>query len=133
MPLLTILFSDLAGNEIADGAGLNTFVRNLGASFSASITIYVWNHRAIIHHAQLSESIIPSNATAQAAVTSLGHGNMQLAMTKLDTMISRQAYQIAFNEIYLGLSIVVISMIFLLWLAKPPFFKAASSAPSGEP
>ena len=132
MPLLTILLSDLAGNEIADGAGLATFMRTLGASFSVSITTYMWNHRAIVHHAQLAESFTPSSQATQGAISALGGGNMHHAMAQIEALINRQAYQIAFNEIFLGLSIVLLSMVFLIWIAKPPFFRSSPGAPSIE-
>jgi DHA2 family multidrug resistance protein len=132
MPLLTILLSDLAGNEIADGSGLATFMRTLGGSFAVSITTYMWNHRAVVHHAHLAETFTPYSPGTQGLISTIGHGNVRLAMTQLDVMINQQAFQISFNEIFRGLSFVLMSMIVLIWMAKPPFFRTASSAPVGE-
>ena len=127
MPLLTILLSDLGGDEIAAGSGLATFLRTLGGSFAVSITTYTWNNRAVIHHAQLAETFGPTNPVTRGSVEMLGHGNTERAMAMLDAMINHQAYQIAFNEIFRALSFVLLSMILLIWLARPPFFKGATA------
>jgi DHA2 family multidrug resistance protein len=60
MPTLSILMSDLPPHQIADGAGLATFLRTLGGSFAASLTTWIWIRRADQHHAYLSETSPPS-------------------------------------------------------------------------
>ncbi len=55
MPTLSILMSDLPPHQIADGAGLATFLRTLGGSFAASLTTWIWIRRADQHHAYMSE------------------------------------------------------------------------------
>ena len=132
MPLLTILLSDLAGNEIAEGSGMATFMRTLGGSFAISITTYLWNHRAIVHHAQLAEQFTPTSPTTQKVIQGMGGGNVQSAMAQLEMLINRQAFQIAFNEIFLALAVTLTAMIVLIWFAKPPFFKTTAS-PAAPP
>ena len=131
MPVLTILLSDLEGHEIAAGSGLATFLRTLGGSFSASFTTYLWSHRAVIHHAHLTEAISPYSPTTQAAVQQLGQGDAQRAAALLDRMITQQAYQISFNEICHGLGYLFLGLILVLWLAKAPFHKAAKAETAG--
>lgn len=132
MPMLTILLSDLGGDEIAAGSGLATFMRTLGGSFAVSITTYMWNNRAVIHHAQLAETFGPTSPVTRSAVETLGHGNTQLALATLDAMINQQSYQIAFNEIFRALSFVLLSMMILIWMARPPFFKGATASAPAE-
>ncbi|KZC43436.1 UNVERIFIED_ORG: multidrug resistance protein B, partial [Rhodanobacter sp. FW104-R5] len=100
MPILTILLSDLQQNEIAAGSGLATFLRTLGGSFSASLTTLLWERRAVAHHEQLTEHITAYSPTAQAAMGQLGHGDNQLAGGIINDMITQQAYQISFNEVF---------------------------------
>jgi DHA2 family multidrug resistance protein len=120
MPVTTILLSDLKPNEIASGGGLATFLRTLGASFSASLTTFLWDHRAIVHHAHLSEHITPYDPAAQTALQSVGvTGPASNAF--LDQMITQQAYQISFNEVFHMLGWVFLSLILVVWLARPPF------------
>jgi len=61
MPMTTILMSDLNGPEIADGASLSTFIRTLGASFSSSLTAWIWTRNSSVHHSVLSENISQYN------------------------------------------------------------------------
>ena len=131
MPVLTILLSDLDGHEIAAGSGLATFLRTLGGSFAASFTTYMWGHRAVIHHAHMTESISPYDPAVQGTIAQLGQGNVQHAAALLDRTITQQAYQISFNEICYGLGWLFLGLIFVVWLAKAPFHKAAKAATAG--
>jgi DHA2 family multidrug resistance protein len=130
MPVLTILLSDLAPNEIAAGSGLATFLRTLGGSFSASITTLLWERRAVAHHAQLTEHITAYDPGVQAAMKHLGQGDTQSAAGMLNQMITQQGYQISFNEVFHALGWVFIGLIFVMWLAKPPFIAKAKAGPA---
>jgi DHA2 family multidrug resistance protein len=132
MPVLTILLSDLDAHEISAGSGLATFVRTLGGSFAASLTTWGWNQRATIHHAELTERIPASDPAIQHTVTALGHGDLQHGAAVLNQMISQQAAQIGFNEIFHLLGILFLVVIAFVWIAKPPFTaKGARGAPAG--
>ena len=128
MPILQILLSDLQPNEIASGGGLATFLRTLGASFSASWITYMWQHRAILHHAQLAEKITVYDPTSQAAIATLGQGSTVRAGFVLDQMITQQSYQISFNELFFMLGCVFGALTLIVWLAKPPFSSKAGPA-----
>ncbi|MEW9571720.1 DHA2 family efflux MFS transporter permease subunit [Rhodanobacter sp. Si-c] len=131
MPTLTILLSDLQTNEIAAGSGLATFLRTLGGSFAASITTLMWTRRAVTHHEQLTEHINPYNPTAQAALQQLSHGNPQRGAEALNGMITQQGFQMAFNEVLHALGWIFLSLIVVIWLARPPFTPKAGPAASG--
>ena len=131
MPVLTILLSDLQVNEIAAGSGLSTFLRTLGGSFAASITTFMWSRRASIHHEQLAEHVNPYNPTAQAALEQLGHGNVQRGAGVINDMITQQAFQFSFNEIFHVLGWIFLGLIVVIWLAKPPFAPKAGASTSG--
>lgn len=132
MPVLTILLSDLEPHEIASGSGVATFFRTLGGSFAASLTTWAWSHRTVIHHAQLTEHIPASDPAMQQTVTALGGGGLERGAMILDRMISQQAAQIGFNEIFHLLGILFIVVIAFVWFAKPPFAaKAAGGAAAG--
>ncbi|HEY0179737.1 MAG TPA: DHA2 family efflux MFS transporter permease subunit [Dokdonella sp.] len=131
MPVTQIMLSDLQPNEIAAGGGLATFVRTLGASFSASITNFLWQHRAVVHHAQLTEHLTPYDADTQQAVATLGAGNESLAYRLLEQMINSQAYQLSFNELFHLLGIVFASLVVVVWIARPPFTPKSAAAAAG--
>ena len=131
MPVLTILLSDLQQNEIAAGSGLATFLRTLGGSFAASITTLMWTRRAVTHHEQLTEHITPYSPAAQAALQQYGHGNLQRGATALNGIITQQGFQISFNEILHALGWTFLSLIVVIWLARPPFTPKAGPSASG--
>ena len=130
MPVLTILLSDLEPHEIAAGSGLATFARTLGGSFSASLTTWAWNQRSTVHHALLTEAIDARDPAMQQTVTALGHGDLQHGAVLLNQMISQQAAQIGFNEIFHLLGVVFLAVIAIVWIARPPF-AAKTGAPAG--
>ncbi|WP_133479095.1 DHA2 family efflux MFS transporter permease subunit [Cognatilysobacter segetis] len=131
MPVLTILLSDLEPHEIAAGSGLATFVRTLGGSFAASLTTWAWNQRSTIHHARLTEHIDAYDPVIRGTVEKLGQGDPQRGAVVLNQMISQQAVQIGFNEIFHVLGIVFLVVIAFVWIAKPPFAAKAGPAAAG--
>jgi DHA2 family multidrug resistance protein len=132
MPVLSILLSDLKPNEIAAGSGLATFLRTLGGSFAASITTFMWEHRAIVHHEQLAENINPFNQVSQQALTQYGGGDPQTAAAVVNGIITQQGFQISFNEVFHALGWVFAILVFVVFLAKPPFTAKAGAAASGH-
>jgi DHA2 family multidrug resistance protein len=131
MPVLQILLSDLEPHEIAAGSGLATFVRTLGGSFAASLTTYAWAERGAKHHALLAEKISAYDPATLDTVTRLGGGDLQRGAFMLDRMISNQAAQIGFNEIFHLLGIVFLVVILFVWVAKPPFAAKTGAAAAG--
>ncbi len=131
MPILTILLSDLEPHEIAAGSGLATFMRTLGGSFAASLTTWGWNQRSTIHHAELTESINATSPAIQQTVESLGRGDPQRGAVVLNQMISQQAFQIGFNEMFHLLGILFLVVIGFVWLCRPPFTAKSSAAAAG--
>jgi len=129
MPVTTILLSDLQPNEIAAGGGLATFLRTLGASFSASLTTFLWDHRAIVHHAHLTEHFTPYDNSAQTTLQAAGV-SAQASNGFLEQMITQQAFQISFNEVFHLLGWVFFSLVVVVWLARPPF--GAKSGPAAD-
>ncbi len=121
MPVLTILLSDLEGNEIASGSGTSTFLRQLGGSFAAAIVTFVWDRGAVAHHVNLSEQVNPYNRAATHAIKSMGGGNTQQALVMLNHTITEQSFQMSFNDLMHVLAFILFALIPILWLTKPPF------------
>lgn len=127
IPLMSIMVSDLKPEEISSGVGLSMFMRMLSSSFIVSISQYQWNSRAILHHSQLAERFAPGSSATVEAVRSLGLGDTKLALARLDQLVTRQAYQISFNEIFFAFSLLLLACSMLIWLSKPPSDKSADS------
>ena len=131
MPVLQILLSDLQPHEIAAGSGLATFMRTLGGSFAASLTTYAWTERGAVHHAHMTEKLSAYDPNTLATVSQLGGGDLQRGAAVLERMISNQAAQIGFNEIFHLLGLIFLGVIVFVWMAKPPFAAKMGGAPAG--
>lgn len=122
MPVMTILLSDLTLAEIPSGSGLSTFLRTLGASFSASITSFLWEQRAVVHHAHLAEHISPASPAATETIQQISQGgDPASALAFINQLLTQQAYQISFNELFHMLGWLFLILIPLVWMTKPPF------------
>jgi DHA2 family multidrug resistance protein len=126
MPVLTILLSDLEGHEISAGSGTSTFMRQLGASFSASIVAFVWDRGAAVDHAHLAAHINPFNPVATHALGHMLRGHAHQALDVINRSITQQGFQISFNHVMDTMGILLLILIPILWLAKPPFIRGGS-------
>jgi DHA2 family multidrug resistance protein len=122
MPILTILLSDLEGQEIAEGSGSATFLRTVGASFAVSIVTYLWSRGSVVSHANLAEHINPFNSAVRHSVAVAG-GELQRYAEGINRVITQQATQISFNHLFDGIGVGFFILIAVVWLAKPPFVK----------
>ena len=131
MPTLTILMSDLPPHQIADGAGLATFLRTLGGSFAASLTTWIWIRRADQHHAYMSENMTTYDSATRDALQALG-GAGHKAYAQLDQILTSQAYMMSTVDYFTLLGWMFMGLMLLVWLAKPPFTAKAGPAASGH-
>ncbi|AZF11462.1 Multidrug efflux system EmrAB-OMF, inner-membrane proton/drug antiporter EmrB (MFS type) [Pseudomonas sp. R2-37-08W] len=131
MPTLSILMSDLPPQQIADGAGLATFLRTLGGSFAASLTTWIWIRRADQHHAYMSENMTVYDSTTRDAVQALG-GAGHKAYAQLDQILTSQAYMMSTVDYFTLMGWVFVGLMLLVWLAKPPFGAKAGPEASGH-
>ncbi|ARU88250.1 DHA2 family efflux MFS transporter permease subunit [Pseudomonas sp. M30-35] len=131
MPTLSILLSDLPPDQIADGSGLATFLRNLGGSFAASLTTWIWIRRSEVHHANLSEHISVYDPITRQALDQLGGANLQ-SYAQLEQTLTSQAYMISTVDYFTLMGWIFMGLILLVWLAKPPFAAKAGPAAAGH-
>ena len=131
MPTLSILMSDLPPHQIADGAGLATFLRTLGGSFAASLTTWIWIRRADQHHAYMSENMTTYDSATRDALQALG-GAGHKAYAQLDQILTSQAYMMSTVDYFTLLGWMFMGLMLLVWLAKPPFTAKAGPAASGH-
>ena len=130
MPILTILLSDLEGPEVSEGSGLATFLRAVGGSFSASITTYIWTRGGVVNHANLGEHINLYESRVRDAVVATG-GHLQTYAAGMNRVISQQAMQISFNQLFDMLGFIFLGLVAVVWLAKPPFIKKGGPGAAG--
>ena len=132
MPVLTILMSDLPVNDIASGSGLATFMRTLGGSFAASLSIFLWDRRAGVHHASLTEHVTAFDPATRDVVGALGRVHAHGPLAMLNQMITRQSYQLSFNDVFHLLGWLFLAVIVVIWLVRPPFAPKAGTPIGGH-
>ncbi|TDR82266.1 DHA2 family efflux MFS transporter permease subunit [Paludibacterium purpuratum] len=121
VPINTIMLSGVEEHRLASASGLSNFVRTLSGAIGTSISVTLWDHRAIFHHARLGESIVNGTAATQdylEKLASLGIDGGQ-AHAQLDRILTGQAYMMAANDFYHLCGAVFVLLIGLVWLTKP--------------
>ncbi|GAB2810442.1 DHA2 family efflux MFS transporter permease subunit [Dyella kyungheensis] len=126
IPLNQIYLAGLPANEIASASGLANFFRTLGSSVSTAVTVTLWEHRGILHHATLTENVTSASLPATQILSQLTHaGNSQpQALGIVNQLVNREALTLAVNDIFLLCAVLFIVLIPVIWLAKPPFGSA---------
>jgi DHA2 family multidrug resistance protein len=120
MPTTTILLSSLKPHEMADGAGLATFLRVLGGSFASSLVVWLWHRREVFHHAQLTEHVNAYNPITRQYLEQLG-GASPSHYAQLDKVVEGQAYMLSTIDVFTLLGWMLLSLVLVIWLARPPF------------
>ena len=123
MPLTTITLSGLPPEKMASASSLFNFLRTLAGSIGTSLTTFMWYNREAVHHTQLTEVINPYNPISQQFFQTMGSFGLSEEQTAsyFARQITAQGFIIGANEIFLVSAITFISLVVLIWFAKPPF------------
>jgi DHA2 family multidrug resistance protein len=121
IPLVTLTLSGLSPDRIPAASGLSNFARITAGAIGTSITTTVWEDRAILHHAQLTEQISHGSVAAQGFTDQLS--NLGLAPGQIAAMLNRlidvQAYMLGANDLFAISALLFLVLIGVVWLAKP--------------
>jgi DHA2 family multidrug resistance protein len=120
IPLMTITLSGISPDRIPAASGLSNFVRITAGSFGTSIATTLWQDRAAMHHAQLSEYVnLGSNAT-NSALSGLAAGGLtpNQALASVDRLVNQQAYMLAANDIFYASALIFLALIPLVYLTR---------------
>ena len=122
IPLTTIALAGLPREHLPAAAGLSNFVRITAGAMGASITTTVWESRAAMHHAHLTEPLLQGHGGLAVALEGLrasGLSELQ-ALAQINRLIDQQAYTRAADDIFLGSSILFVALIGLVWMTRRP-------------
>ena len=128
IPLQAIVFSGLEPERMPSAAGLSNFVRITMGAVGTSLFTTLWENRAILHHAQLAESITTTNDAATqltAQLTTSGFSAAQIA-ANMNRMIDQQAYTMAVTDVFYMSSLLFFALVAVVWFAHPQKGKAAA-------
>ena len=120
IPLVTITLSGLAPDRIAAASGLSNFVRITAGAFGTSIATTVWQDRAAIHHAQLSEYVNPGSPAATSVLSGLANAGLTPSqmLETVNRLVDQQAYMLAANDVFYVSAIIFLCLIPLVFVAK---------------
>jgi DHA2 family multidrug resistance protein len=129
VPLVSLILSGLPPEKIPAASGLSNFARILAGSFGTSLSTTFWDHRAIVHHAQLTEYVTGGSSAARHYVQTLQGGGLSLpqAGAAINRTIDVEAHLLAANDVFWVSSLLFLLMIGVIWLARP----AKGAAPPG--
>jgi DHA2 family multidrug resistance protein len=129
IPLTTITLSGLDPQRVPAAAGLTNFVRLIFGAFGTSITTTLWENRATLHHAQLTELARPGKPAFDAAMSGLSGKGLDQAQSAslINNMIDQQAFTISATDIFYASAIIFLVLIALVWLARPKKMSGGSA------
>ncbi|MGH7290736.1 MAG: DHA2 family efflux MFS transporter permease subunit, partial [Myxococcota bacterium] len=130
VPLSMSALRSLPPQDMLQGAGLYNLFRQTGGSMGIAILATLVDHRAVLHHAYLAESVSPFSVATQQRLQSLTAGMasrgmdpssaLEAARRVLDGTISAQSAVLAFRDCYLGILVLFLCMIPLIPLLRRP-------------
>jgi MFS transporter, DHA2 family, multidrug resistance protein len=129
IPLNQIYLSGLPPTEIASASGLSNFFRTLGSSVSTAVTVTLWQHRGIYHHATLTEYVSSGQPGATQYLQQLSHMDMgaNQRLGFIDQIVTREGLTLAVNDIFYMCAILFILLIPFIWMTRPPFGTAGGA------
>ncbi|MEG0149150.1 MAG: DHA2 family efflux MFS transporter permease subunit [Comamonas sp.] len=122
IPLTTITLSGIAPERIPAAAGLSNFVRITAGAMGTSIATTLWENRAAMHHAHLTESLVQGQGVFGMTVQQLQAKGLsaEQAYAQINRLIDQQAFTRAADDIFLASSFLFLSLIILIWFTKRP-------------
>jgi MFS transporter, DHA2 family, multidrug resistance protein len=133
VPLVSLVLSGLPPERVPAASGLSNFARIVSGSFGTSIATTLWDNRAILHHAQLTEYVNSGSVAAHNYMQTLESGGLSVpqASAAINRTIDVESHLLAANDLFWISSILFLLMIFVIWLARPIKGNLPSGAPGG--
>jgi DHA2 family multidrug resistance protein len=121
IPLTSLILGGLPHEKIPSASGLSSFARIVGGSFGTSIAITIWQDRAALHHANLSELVNQGSIATRSALAGFQAAGMDptQALLQINRMVDQQAFMMAADDVFFGSAMIFILLIPLVWLARP--------------
>ncbi|MBI2768846.1 MAG: DHA2 family efflux MFS transporter permease subunit [Burkholderiales bacterium] len=130
IPLVGITLSGIPPQRLPAASGLSNFVRITAGAFGTSIFTTLWESRAAMHHAQLSEYINRGNGAANAAIAGFNSAGLssEQALFQINRLIDQQAFMLAADDLFYVSAGLFLLMIPLVWITRPQSAAAAGGS-----
>ncbi len=128
IPLTTLTLSGQPPERIPAAAGLSNFVRIMAGAMGTSIATTIWESRAALHHAHLTESLTATNPIFISALDGLKASGMtnEQALLQVNRLIDQQAFTRAADDVFIASSMMFMVLIGLIWFTRRPAQLAGS-------
>ena len=113
--LTSLGVSDLPPEKVANGAGLQNFIRIMAMAVGASLTSTYWENAAKENRADLVAIIDPTTAFPNLPGLQDGSG-----LAAFSRAVEMQAVMLATNDFYAMATILILIFAGVIWLAKRP-------------
>jgi MFS transporter, DHA2 family, multidrug resistance protein len=137
VPINNLALGTLPPDRMKNASGLFNLTRNLGGAVGLAIINTMLTQRSDEHYARLSEQLSWSNKAALDWLSSVGANydtygldGTAVAIKKLSGVVTQQATLLSFMDVFMGLTILFGSLVFMVLLLKKP--KAAPPPGSGH-
>ncbi len=122
IPLTTILLAGQPPARIPAAAGLSNFARIMTGAMGTSVVTTMWESRAAMHHAHLSEPLTQVQGNLPYTLNQMQQSGMDTnqSLIQVNRAIDQQSFTKAATDIFLGSSIIFLILIALIWLTKRP-------------
>jgi MFS transporter, DHA2 family, multidrug resistance protein len=127
IPLQAIVFSGLPPDRLPSASGLSNFVRITAGAVGTSLFTTLWESRAALHHAQLSEAINDGSAAAVGTLGQMMASGMsrEQALATIDRMVNQQAFTLAVTDLFYVSAVLFFVLVTVIWIARPTVGAAA--------
>ena len=130
IPLVSLALAGMRQDQIAAASGLNNFLRITAGAFATSIATTLWENRAAVHHAHIVERLTPGDPATASTLQSLGALGMpqEAQYAFLNQLVNQQAFTLSALDLFYASAILLVVLIPLLWIARPPKGKGGGAA-----
>lgn len=128
VPLMSLALSRTPDDRLASASSLLNFLRTLSAAFGTAVSITIWDRRATLHHAGLSEWIspyLPAASQFMGRLQALGMSRT-VELARIDQLVAQRAYMLATNDIFYMSCVVFAVLAMLVWVTRPGLAKAGA-------
>jgi len=133
IPLTTITLSGISPDRIPAAAGLSNFVRITAGAMGTSIATTLWENRAALHHAHLTEGLVQGQGVFGVTLQGLQAAGLSQAqaLAQINRLVDQQAYTRAADDIFLASSVLFLVLIVLIWMTRRPAGHAGGAEAAG--
>lgn len=118
IPTTGLAMASVEAHEMANAAGLMSFLRTLSGAFATSLVTTAWEDETTRNHAELV-GLADADQSVRTLLESAGMAS-DAVLQNLDGLITSQSVMLATNQIFGVVGVVFILAAMVIWLAPKP-------------